>query len=279
MRRLFVAAVAAWTSVAAAQQTESDRLTWQGVERTFSLRIPSDAGSRMPLVILLHGRGGSAQGVMQRTGFDAKAELERFFLVAPDGTGNPRGWYTGFAPGSAIDDVGFIGALIDTLIARYGIDRTRVYVVGYSNGGVLAHRLASDLSKRIAATAVVAGAVGAQSANGNVVRIDPPRAPVPLLIMHGDADDVVPYRATRGPLPAPDGAVFWARANECAVLTPRRDSLAEGRVLREVWHTRCRAPVVFLTLRGGDHGWPRTSRGSAIEGADAIWEFLREHRR
>jgi polyhydroxybutyrate depolymerase len=266
-------------AVAVAQQTESDSLTWQGMKRTFTVRIPAGAGSRMPLVVLLHGRGGSAQSVTQRTGFDATADSERFILVAPNGTGEPRGWYTGFAPGGAIDDVGFIAALVDTLIARYPVDRTRVYVVGYSNGGVLAHRLASDLSKRIAATAVFAGAIGTRSANGHVARIDPPQAPVPILIMHGDADDVVPYAATGGPLPAAEAAIFWVRANECAVLTPRRDTLASGRVVREVWDARCRAPVVFLTFRGGDHWWPRASRGAAIEAADVIWEFLREHRR
>jgi polyhydroxybutyrate depolymerase len=266
-------------SVSVVQRIESDSLTWQGLKRTYTVRVPAAAGSTMPLVVLLHGRGGSARGVMQRTGFDAKADTERFVLVAPDGTGEPRGWYTGFAPGGAIDDVGFMAALLDTLIARYPVDRTRIYVVGYSNGGVLAHRLASDLSKRIAATAVFAGAIGARSANGHVARIDPPRAPVPILIIHGDADDVVPYAATGGPLPAVESAIFWVRANECAVLTPRRDSLASGRVVREVWDTRCRAPVVFLTLRGGDHAWPRTSRGAAIEAAGVIWEFLREHRR
>jgi polyhydroxybutyrate depolymerase len=266
-------------AVAAAQLTESDSLTWQGIKRTFTVRMPAGAETRRPLVVLLHGRGGSAQSVTQRTGFDVKADSEGFILVAPNGTGEPRGWYTGFAPGGAIDDVGFIAALLDTLIARYPVDRTRIYVVGYSNGGVLAHRLASDLAKRIAATAVFAGAIGARSVSGHVARIDPPRAPVPILIMHGDADDVVPYAATGGPLPAAEAAIFWVRANECAVLTPRRDTLASGRVVREVWDARCRAPVVFLTLRGGDHWWPRASRGAAIEAADVIWEFLREHRR
>ena len=83
--------------------------------------------------------------------------------LTPDGTGDPRGWYTGFGAEGVIDDVGWIGALIDTVSARYRVDRGRVYVVGHSNGGVLAHRAASDLSTRIAASAVVAGAIGVRS--------------------------------------------------------------------------------------------------------------------
>jgi polyhydroxybutyrate depolymerase len=239
----------------------------------------------MALVIALHGRGGSGQRVMRATGFDAKADQHGFLLVAPDGTGDPRGWHTGFASGGVIDDVGFIGALIDTLAARYPVDPKRVYVAGHSNGGVLAHRIASDLSTRIAAAAIVAGAIGGRSGDGVVAQIEPPRAPVPMMIVHGDADAVVPYDATalsrRGaqPIPAPEAARFWARANECAVIEPQRDTIAGGRVLRDSWESRCRAPVVLLTVRGGDHGWPRTGRGPPIDATDAIWEFLARHRR
>lgn len=236
-------------------------------------------------MIVLHGRGGSGAGLMDHAGFTAQADREGYVLVAPDGTGDPRGWNTGFVPGREIDDVGFVGALMDTAIARYPVDRARIYVAGYSNGGALAHRIASDLSSRTAAVAVVGGTIGGRLSNGSVTRIEPPRAPVPVLIVHGDADAVVPYDtislpSQRGrPLPARDGALFWARANECGTLTPRRDSLAAGRVLREIWDSRCRAPVVFLTLRGGDHGWPRTDRGSAIDATNEIWEFFAQHSR
>lgn len=271
-----------------AQRTETGHFRWDGLDRTFTVHVPRSADSvrPIPLVIVLHGRGGTGQRVIARSGFEAKADAEGFLLVGPDGTGEPRGWYTGFASGAGIDDVGFIGALIDTLRTTYPVDRRRIYVAGYSNGGFLTHRVASDLSLRIAAAAVFAGAVGARLPNGTVARIDPPRAPVAMLILHGDADDVIPYdtlvqgtgRVAR-PLAAPEGARFWARANECATLEPRRDTLARGRVLRDTWGTRCRAPVVFLTLRGGDHGWPRTADGAPINATDAMWEFFAQHTR
>jgi len=278
--------VALWLAAApvAAQRTETGRMTWDGVERAYTVRVPSvaDATRSLPLVIALHGRGGTGQRMAHWSGLDAKADAEGFLLVAPEGTGNPRGWYTGFGAGGAIDDVGFIGALIDTLAVRYRVDRGRVYVAGHSNGGVLAHRIASDLSTRIAAAAVVAGALGVRSGDGRTTNIEPPRAPVPMLILHGDADDVVPYDAIalapRGsrPIPAPDAARFWARANECGSLEPHRDTSAGGRVIRDRWESGCRAPVVFVTVRGGDHGWPR---GATLEATDVIWEFFRQHRR
>ena len=283
----FLLRLALCASPLAAQRTENGKLRWDGLDRTFTVRAPSRAESAAarPLVIVLHGRGGSGAGVIQRAGFDAQADREGYLLIAPDGTGNPRAWETGFVPGTGIDDVGFIGALIDTAIVRYRVDRARIYVAGYSNGGALAHRVASDLSSRLAGVAVFAGIIGGRLANGTVTRIEAPRAPVPILILHGDADDVIPYDTTsvasaRGrPLPARDAALFWARATECRTLTPRRDSLAAGRVLRDTWDSRCRAPVVFLTLRGGDHGWPRIDRGAAIDATDVIWEFFSQHSR
>lgn len=268
----------------AAQRLESGRMTWDGIDRLYTVRVPSmaDTASSLPLVIALHGRGGTGQQIAHWSGFDTKAASERFLLVSPEGTGIPRGWYTGFGPGGAIDDVGFVGALIDTLAARYRVDRGRVYVVGHSNGGALTHRIASDLSKRIAAAAVVAGAMGVRSGDGGTTRIEPPRAPVPMLVVHGDADGVVPYDAIpfspggSRPIPAPEAARFWARANECASLEPQRDTIAGGRVLRDRWESRCRARVVLLTVRGGNHDWPR---GAPLEATDVIWEFFREHRR
>ena len=61
--------------------------------------------------------------MLRWSGFDSKADREGFLLVAPEGTGNPRGWYTGFGPGGSIDDVGFIGALIDFIIIAFVVWR------------------------------------------------------------------------------------------------------------------------------------------------------------
>ena len=276
------------TSPLSAQTIQSRTLRWGGLDRTFSVRVPqrADTARAMPVIILLHGRGGSGQRFLERTRLARVADSAGFLLVAPDGTGDPRGWDTGFARGDGVDDVGFINTLIDALAARHDIDQTRVYVVGYSNGGVLAHRVAADLSHRIAAAAVYAGAIGARTLRGNVSTIDPPRAPVPIMIIHGDADDVVPYDTTRGPgrmggypVPAPEAARFWARANECRTKDPQRDTVAAGRVLRDIWDRGCRAPVEFLTLRAHGHRWPSTREGAPIEAADVMLEFFTRHAR
>ena len=262
-----------------AQRREVSRMRWDGADRTYIVRTPQrfDPTRPTPLVIVLHGFGGSGDLILAHSGFDAKADAEGFLVVAPDGTGDPAGWRTVFSL-DFTDDVGFIGAIIDSVARRYPVDPRRIYVVGYSNGGRLTHHVAADLSSRIAAAAVVAGLIGARTERGQVNRIEPPRAPLPMLIIHGDADPVVRYDGGR-PIPAPEGARFWVRANECRSLEPRADTLSAGRVVRETWDVGCRAPVVFVTIRGGDHDWPSRSRGAAIDASETIWEFFQQQRR
>lgn len=262
-----------------AQRRDVGRMRWDGQDRTYVVRTPPqfDPTRPAPLVIVLHGLGGSGDLILAQSGFDVKADAEGFLVVAPDGTGDPAGWRTVFSF-DFTDDVGFIGAIIDSVSGRYPVDSRRIYVTGYSNGGRLTHHVAADLSSRIAAAAVVAGAIGARTERGQVNRIDPPRAPVPMLMIHGDADPVVPYDGAR-PIPAPEGARFWVRANECRSLDSRTDTLAAGGVVRETWDAGCRAPVVLLTIRGGDHAWPSTSRRAVIDAADTIWDFFRRQQR
>ena len=263
----------------AAQRRDVGRMLWDGRNRTYIVRTPPrfDRTRPTPLVIVLHGFGGSGDRILAQSGFDLKADAEGFLVVAPDGTGDPAGWRTAFSL-DFTDDVGFMGAIIDSVARRYPVDPRRIYVVGYSNGGRLTHHVAADLSSRIAAAAVVAGLIGARTERGPVNRIEAPRAPVPMLIMHGDADPVVRYDGGR-PIPAPEGARFWARANECRSLEPRADTLNTGRVVRETWEVGCRAPVVFVTIRGGDHDWPSRSRGAAIDATETIWEFFQQQER
>ena len=123
---------------------------------------------------------------------------------------------------NAVDDVGFIAAVIDALVASGRADPARVYVTGMSNGGMMTHRLGRELSTRIAAIAPVVGAVFGDE--------PPPAAPVPAFIVVGADDAGVPgaggslqlrgilglrAAADRALAPAIDQATYWARANGC----------------------------------------------------------------
>lgn len=126
-----------------------------------------------PLVIALHGGGGNGKTMVPR--WADKARAEGIVVAFPDGVGRDgrmATWNAGGCCGQAMatksDDVGFIGALIDELVRSGVADPKRVYVTGMSNGGMLTHKVAIALSGKIAAAAVVAGAMfGDEAARGS----------------------------------------------------------------------------------------------------------------
>ena len=113
-------------------------------------------------------------------------------VVYPNGTGAeqglPQSWNAGtccpFATFNLVDDVAFFDELITSLISQYDIDTDRVWVVGHSNGGMMAYRLACELSTRVTAIGVAAGAL--------VIDTCSPVRPVSALHVHGELDTVVP---------------------------------------------------------------------------------------
>lgn len=147
-----------------------------------------------PLLFVLHGFGGNAQAMSSFTNIEDS--LDEYDLdavvVYPSGTGAeqglPQSWNAGtccpFATFDLVDDVAFFDELIASLIAQYEIDTTRVWVVGHSNGGMMAYRLACELSTRVTAIGVAAGAL--------VIDTCAPVRPVSALHVHGELDTVVP---------------------------------------------------------------------------------------
>jgi len=147
-----------------------------------------------PLLFVLHGFGGNAQAMSSSTNIENSLDAYDLdaVVVYPSGTGAeqglPQSWNAGsccpFATFNLVDDVAFFDELIASLIAQYEIDTTRVWVVGHSNGGMMAYRLACELSTRITAIGVAAGAL--------VIDTCAPSRPVSALHLHGELDTVVP---------------------------------------------------------------------------------------
>ena len=147
-----------------------------------------------PLLFVLHGFGGNAQAMSSFTNIEDSLDAYDLdaVVVYPSGTGAeqglPQSWNAGtccpFATFDLVDDVAFFDELIASLIAQYEIDTTRVWVVGHSNGGMMAYRLACELSTRITAIGVAAGAL--------VIDTCAPVRPVSALHVHGELDTVVP---------------------------------------------------------------------------------------
>ena len=162
-----------------------------GKTRTYWLYVPKDCPENAPLVVAMHGAGGSSQD--QSPHFNEIADKEKFMVAYPQGLpinfavfgGNVNGWN---ASGQENDDVNFIRALVEDANQHHTIDRNRVYACGFSNGGMNAYALANTCSDVFAACASISGF----PLNEFHLRHTNER-PVPFLHIHGKKDDFVKY--------------------------------------------------------------------------------------
>jgi polyhydroxybutyrate depolymerase len=186
--------------------------------RPYGLLVPASyrASTATPLVVALHGYGSNGRQQVEYFGLPADAEEHGYLLAYPDGLVDPRGsrfWNATDACcnfyGNPVDDVAYLGAVIDDVAAQYTVDPKRIYVIGHSNGGFMAHRLACDIGGHLAAVISLAGDTWRNPANC------PAAAPVNVLQVHGDADQTISY-VGNGVYPSAAQSVgTWAQKNRC----------------------------------------------------------------
>lgn len=269
-----------------------------GQERHYLVHVPAKYAPEtpMPVVLAFHGGGANADTMAFFSGLSDKADEAGFIVVYPNGSGRLTRMLTfnagnccGVAAASKVDDVAFTRCLLDDLESVANVDRRRVYATGMSNGAMMAYRLASDLSDRIAAIAPVAGPMGTSGCH--------PTRPVSVMHFHGDADEFAPLKGGKGR--GPSGTDFhsvqhsidtWVAANECRptpTTTRLPDHERDGTAVRTVCYAfgKEAAEVVLVVIEGGGHTWPgRAPRMPSlgvstrdISANDMMWEFFKQH--
>ncbi len=287
------------SAVSRGENAGTDRLgemVHDGRSRSYLVHLPKsyNAKKKYPLVLILHGGGGNARLTAQMTGFSATADREGFIAVYPDGTGLIEGLFLtwnagnccGFALDEETDDTGFLRALLQRLKKEHAVDPNRVFVTGFSNGGMMSYRLACELSGAIAAIAPVAGAMNVECK---------PERPLSVVIFHGTEDGHVRYDGgeplaladwhDRTDRPVKETVAFWVKFNGCR---PQAQTSVKGHVQMERY-SGCRegTEVVLYTIRGEGHSWPGGRRWAPwaavptreISATDLIWEFFTGHPR
>lgn len=254
--------------------------------RTYTVVVPLDyyRGKTFPLVIALHGGGGSATQLERNTGWSTKARKEGFIVVYPNGTGRIKTWNAGDCCGAAmrdqVDDVKFISRMIDRLITEHKVDSKRIYATGMSNGGMMCYRLACELGNRIAAIAPVASVMVQHDCK--------PVHPIPILHIHSALDQNVPVKGGlgKGPSqtdypPLDSTLVFWAKENGC---NANRTLLESTELYNHYTWSGCGDyPVELYLTKDGGHSWPgavthRTggdAPSKAFNADDLIWSFFK----
>jgi polyhydroxybutyrate depolymerase len=298
-------------SVLAAGPDDSERIVPAYDWRAFDLHVPPsyDCNTPTPVVLALHGGGGNKHAAAEITcpGDDptspptdtngpgclnAIADQKGFVIVYPNGTKSPftpkqdfrtfnagggqNGYNctSGFACTSGVDEIAYFNALLDDVATIVNVDPKRVFATGMSNGAAMTHKLACLLSNRIAAIAPVAG-------GNQYAALEPctPGRAIPVLHIHGDADNCWPYLG--GPqtcLPTvtgnfvgipdqsnlttgPSSIAGWVTRNGCSPTPTGEDlpDLVAGDGSVHVSHyTGCNdnGDVDFYTVAGGGHFWP-----------------------
>lgn len=278
MKTIFTTILALATTIAFAQFS-NHTVDINGTGRQYRQYLPSGLNTQtesVPLVIAMHGIGDDMQN-FSNVGFSWFADTARFICVFPEGEPNSFGqnsWNNGtILLSTAEDDIGLLNKIIDDMHTNYNIDLSRVYVCGFSMGGIMTHRVACALPYRVAAIASVSGTMSDVDVNN----CEPGRA-VPVMHMHGTADATVPYSGAALPSlslvqPTID---FWKENNNCtdSTVTPQADIEADGITVDKIAYTGGGAETNLWKENGADHQWlyyPINDIDATIE----IWLFFR----
>lgn len=260
-------------------------LEFDGLERTYRQFVPSGVveGTRLPLVVGLHGGLGSGDQFAAASNFETLAQSSGFVVVFPDGV--DKTWNAGTCCGQAVkkntDDVGFLAALITELTKTLPVDADRVFVAGHSNGAMMAFRFGCERADLVKAIAPVAGSLEIPECN--------PSRGVSLLAIHGDADQNHPIEGGVGSRSVAgvsyrsmqDTLTMWTKAMGC---DGNPGQSVDGALTTTTWKGCVDgARAEFVVIAGADHPWPGRQAGlpgrsaepsQELDATKAVWDFF-----
>lgn len=251
--------------------------------RSYWLHVPP--GNRqegpLPLLIVLHGHGGTGRRMMRLTGLNRLADEEGLLVAYPDGESwwnIPWGsWNAGYCCGYAqhrqVNDLDFLNLLMDDLQEVYPVDSRQVSIIGVSNGGMMAYRAGCALAERLSAIWIIAGAMPPGPCE--------PETPLSVMIVHGTEDSYVLYHGGDSPksgykrrdASVEDAVRFWVNHNRLS-MTP--DRLEQGAVIEERYQgDDHRIRVILYTIQGAGHHWPGRRVSDPFSINERIGEMVR----
>ena len=208
------------------------KITVGSTDRAYRAYIPREAGGKnpVPVVFIFHGRGSNKEQMHAYLKFDDLAKKKKFIAVYPDAIGGE--WELKTAKDNA--DLDFFDSLYEELGAKYNIDLARVYATGFSMGGYFSNLVGVHRADKLAAIAPHSGGLGLLAFTG--VKAD---RKIPALVIHGDADSVVPVE--------------------------------EGRKTKDAYE-KAEHPVEYIEIKKLKHEW---AHGEKIN--DTIWAFFEKN--
>jgi polyhydroxybutyrate depolymerase len=254
------------------------RQTIYGGDRPAELKTPAELteGKQYPLLVVLHGFGANSFVQTAYFGVGGLPAADQALLIAPDGTTDSTGKQFWNADPNCCDfedknpdDVAYIGGLIDDIVAEWPVDKNQVFILGHSNGGYMAYRMACERADAVVAIASLAGNAASMPATCT------PSQKVNVVHLHGTLDDIVPYT---GAVPSVDQ---WAAKNGCGTTRTAAsdidiDSSVDGTETHMFTTAACPAngAVELWTMEGSSHIPVMNSTFSTT-----IMQWLTSHKR
>lgn len=249
-------------------------LLFGGLDRYYLIarpEAPVPPGTTLPTLVALHGHWMTPATMESMTRFPGL--VGKAILVYP--AGYYESWNAGYCCGVAaragINDVGFLEAVIhQVLTTQPGASPRRVYLVGYSNGGRLAYRMACQDPGAFAGVAAVEAVPVYPCASTR---------PVPLLSIASTNDPLITVFDTFAPkhidghreITVQDGIAKWRQLDGCSATTTVN---AQGKFTLTTWD-RCSAGgrVQLAVFQGGSHAWVQGGSGNPSD-QQLIWSFF-----
>jgi len=265
-----------------------------GYRREYILSLPPEVAAEperraersWPLLIVMHGAGATAAGLHRWIDPDSATSAAGFIAVYPDGL--DESWDLGCpactsASMQGVDDIQFVHTLIDHLADSLPIDTSRVVIAGHSLGAQFVHYYACESDRPPAAIAAFSGLWLRRTSSACT-----PRAPVSVMMVHGDRDRILPWEGPRRNATALSMPIAWEGWNDLLQcpsdrrVTQRQDEAGDGTTV-ESWSVEgCDdgTSVELHRLRGAGHGWPGPVRpvpplGPHTRNFDGLKELLR----
>lgn len=258
-------------------------ISHNGVNRTFVYYTPTNwnVGEEVPLVILLHGLTQTGAGVMDITQFNQLAEQHHFIVAYPDGLNFAWNANMNVSVSSA-DDLGFIETLAAHFQNTFNTHSAKQYLVGFSNGGFMSHKIACESSMCFAAIATVSGNMSDTTYTNCAPQFTPA-----VLHIHGTADAIVPYAGGPATGVSVDQTMQkWKNVLACSgspvTMNMTNTNLFDLSSPQLITYQSCVSELKHVKIDGGGHQWPgiQTLLGGAgvinfdFYSPEFIWNFL-----
>ena len=257
-------------------------LQYAGRTRAYTVRLPQgyDGAQPLPLVLALHGTGQTPRELRDVAELDAEADANNLIFVFPEAV--ELNWNDGrevagiTAYDEDVDDVGFLDTLIGVIDTAYNVDETRVYSVGFSNGGIMCMRLGLEAPAAYAALGSVKAALPVELAERPV-----PAIPTPFIFYASTTDPVVPFEGgtiSNGSvvlgtfLSVPETVAARVNINGASappLETPVPATANDGTTATQFAFTGDN-PVEYYEIAGAGHNWPGGPRLQALFGPGSV---------